>query len=125
VKCSKLYTNIPYKWCKSCQLNYLKGNFINRTSKSEKIDNFIQKMQLKINETSDIVFEWIPYNQFNKIKRINKYNFDAVYSAKWKDGPLYWNKVNGEYRRDPDKTVVLKCLYNSQNIIDYSLNTKV
>src|SRR5437763_1248360 len=32
-------------------------------------------MQLKINDYSDIVFEWIPYNQFSKIKETGKNNF--------------------------------------------------
>src|SRR2546430_8380020 len=91
IKCNKMYTNVDYKWCKQCQINYLRKNFINWTSGNEEIDSFIQKMQLEINISSDTVFEWIPYNQFNDIKEIDKDNFSTVSSAKWKDGPLYWN----------------------------------
>ncbi|GBC28024.2 kinase-like domain-containing protein [Rhizophagus irregularis DAOM 181602=DAOM 197198] len=42
------------------------------TSGNGKIDYFIQEMQLKINGHGydDIVFEWIPYSQFNDIKEI-------------------------------------------------------
>ncbi len=36
-------------WCKPCQMNYLKENFTNNwTSGNERIDNFIQEMQLKV-----------------------------------------------------------------------------
>jgi hypothetical protein len=66
-KCGKIYTNMEYKWCNLCHLNYLKENFTSRTSKNEEIDNYIQEMQLKINNPCTIVFEWIPYDQFNEI----------------------------------------------------------
>ena len=91
ITCDTIYTNTQYKWCKPCQVKYLKENFINWTSKNEKIDNFIQEMQLKIDYYKDIVIEWIPYNQFNNIKEIVKYDLATVSSAQWKDGPLYWN----------------------------------
>src|SRR5438046_1211944 len=37
-------------------------------SGNKKIDVLIQEMQSKINDKSDVVFEWIPYNQFDYIK---------------------------------------------------------
>jgi hypothetical protein len=114
------YTNEKYKWCKSCQINYLKENFTNWSSKNKQIDDLIQEVQLKINNHRNIIFEWIPYNQFDVIKEIGKGGFAKVYSAKWRDGPLYWNKT--EYTRDLNKTVALKCLNNSQNISDIFLN---
>ena len=49
-------------------------------------------MQLEINEWDDIVVEWIPYNQFTDIKEIRKGDFETVYSAIWKDGPLHYYK---------------------------------
>src|SRR5688572_5312405 len=85
------------------------------TSGNEKIDKLIQKMHLKINYYSDIVFEWIPYNQFDNIEEVNKSDFATVYSAIWKDGSLYYG-YNKEYIRKSDKKVALKCLHNSQNI---------
>jgi hypothetical protein len=45
----------------------------------EKIDNFIKEMQLNIDDYNDIVFEWIPYNQFNGIEEIAKDNSIKVY----------------------------------------------
>ena len=122
-KCGEEYTSIEYGWCKPCQIDNLKGNFTNWTSGNEKIDNFIQEMQLKIDKRSDIVFEWIPYNQFSDIKEMDRGDFATVYSAIWKDGPLYYyseeyirNTYNANYK------VALKCLHNSQNITNESLN---
>src|SRR5436189_5880380 len=104
-KCGKPYINIWYKWCKPCQINHLKENFTNWTSGNEKIDNFIQKIQLKIDNCYDIVFEWIPYNNFDDISEINKYDFYTIYSAIWKDGPLWWCCYDENYRRDCKKMV--------------------
>src|ERR1051325_5639829 len=74
-------------WCKPCQVDNFKK--ISRwTSGNEKIDDFIQEMQLKIDSPWDIVFEWIPYNQFSDIKEISRDDFATIYSAIWKDGPL-------------------------------------
>jgi hypothetical protein len=50
------------------EINYLKNDFTNWTSENEKIDNLIQGMRLRIDYPSDIVFEWIPYDQFIDIK---------------------------------------------------------
>src|SRR5438876_8910662 len=84
--CGKQYRNKYNKWCNPYQLNCLKNNFTNWTSRNEKIDDFIQKKQLKINEFNDIVFGWIPYDQFSNIKKLGKSGL--VYSAEWK-GDLY------------------------------------
>src|SRR5436190_214514 len=70
---------------------------------------------IKIDRPWDIVFEWIPYNQFNDIKEIGRGGF-VIYSAIWKNGPL------DEYPRRSYHSVVLKCLHNSQNITNEFLN---
>ncbi|CAB5329688.1 unnamed protein product [Rhizophagus irregularis] len=94
----------------------------NWTSGNDKIDNFIQEMQLKPNH-SDIVFEWIPYNQLYDIKETGKDSFMTVYSAIWKDGPLYYNYRNKDhYIRNSNIKVALKCLHNSHNPIDSLMN---
>ena len=92
------------------------------TSGNKKIDNLIQEMQFKINNKNDMIFEWIPYNQFNYIKEIGNGGFATVYSAVWKDGPLYYDNYNKEYLRRLNKKVALKCLHNSQNITNEFLN---
>src|SRR3954447_26574984 len=110
------YTDSFEKWCKPCQINFLKGNFANWTSGNKKIDGFIQEMQLKIDKYNDIVFEWMPYDQFSSIKEIGRGGFATVYSAIWKDGPLKYEYHNREYTRQSNYKVALKCLHNSQNI---------
>ena len=97
------------------------------SSGGKKVDDLIQEMQLKIKNMEDIIFEWIPYNQFNNIEEISKGDFATVYSATWKDGPLLYNIYNYSYQymkyiRKPDKKVTLKCLHNSQNITNDFLN---
>ncbi|GBC09382.1 hypothetical protein RclHR1_08810001 [Rhizophagus clarus] len=97
-------------------------NLTNWTSGNEKVDNFIWKMQLKINNPWNTIFEWIPYNQLFKVKEENKNNFITVYSAIWKNGPLYYSTVENKYTRDSNKKVALKCLHNSQNYVDIVIN---
>ncbi|GBB97009.1 hypothetical protein RclHR1_00290007 [Rhizophagus clarus] len=117
VGCGKLYTHGYEKWCKQCQVNNFKKRFSNWTSGNEKIDEFIQVMQLNINNYKDIIFEWIPYNQFRIIKEIGKCDFATIYSAEWKDGHLFWYKLNKEYTRNSYERVVLECLHTSHNNI--------
>ena len=97
----------------------VQNNFTWPNSGNEKIDDFIQEMQLK---PSDYVFEWIPYNQFNQIKEIRKNDFITIYSTIWKDGPLYYNYQYKKYTRDSNNEVALKCLHNSQNLIEFLIN---
>jgi ribosomal protein L37AE/L43A len=123
-KCGKEYTNIYYKWCKPCSINYFKNSFTNWTSGNEIIDDFIQKMQLKIDEYKDITLEWIPYNQFVDVKEIEKddNNTASIYLALWNDGFLCFNYDKKEWIRKPNIKVTLKYLNNSQNIIDELLS---
>ena len=106
--CNEIYTDINHKWCKPCQINNLK------TSGNEKIDKFIQEIQMKFDLNNDIVIELISYNQFNDIKEISKDDLTTIHLAKWKDGPLCYDVNKREYRRVPNETVVLKFLDNSQ-----------
>uniref|UniRef100_U9U3M6 Uncharacterized protein n=1 Tax=Rhizophagus irregularis (strain DAOM 181602 / DAOM 197198 / MUCL 43194) TaxID=747089 RepID=U9U3M6_RHIID len=118
-KCGEEYTSTYINWCRSCQINYLKNNFTNWTSGNEKIDDFIRKKQLKFDLYYTII-EWIPYNQFIDIKKIEK-NVDnavTIYSALWNNGSLHYDINKKELTRRPDINVVLKCLNNSQNVIN-------
>ncbi|GES81575.1 kinase-like domain-containing protein [Rhizophagus clarus] len=117
--CGKKYTHMNYKWCKQCSIitiNFFKSN-------NEKIDDLVQEMRSNINSCFNIVFEWIPYNQFNYIsKEIGKGGFATVYSAIWKDGPLKYDVDKKMYTRISNKKIALKCLDNSQNQTDNFLN---
>ncbi|RIA96795.1 kinase-like domain-containing protein [Glomus cerebriforme] len=119
-ECNDKYIDDFYKWCKSCKINDLKNNFLS-WSGDERIDNFIQEIQSKINTPNDIVFEWIPYDQFDNLKVIGQGGFAIVYSAIWKDGPIKCDFVTDKgwtWIRNSGEKVALKCLYNSQNISD-------
>ncbi|CAB5396340.1 unnamed protein product [Rhizophagus irregularis] len=96
----------------------------NWTSGNEKIDDHIHKRQLKIKDYNDVVYEWIPYNQFNKIEKLTRENGSiTVYSAMWKNGPLYKKySLSEDYARDSNKKVVLKCLHNLQDPIEFVIN---
>ena len=91
-------------------------------SGNKKVDNLIQEMQLKIKNKNDIVFEWISYNQFDNIEKINKGDYATIYSAIWNNGPLNYDDDKKEYIRKSDKKVTLKCLHDSQNITNELLN---
>ncbi|UZO07212.1 uncharacterized protein OCT59_027505 [Rhizophagus irregularis] len=75
-KCGNKYDTY-YKWCKPCIINYLKDNFTNWTSGNEKIDNFIQEVQLKSDKYSKL-FEWIPYVGFTDINEIRKGKYICI-----------------------------------------------
>jgi hypothetical protein len=84
------------------------------------IDEFIQKMQLKIGDT---LFEWIPYYQLSEIKETDKNGSIIVYSAIWKNGPIYKkNKWSENYTRDSNKEVILKRLHNLKDSIESVIN---
>ena len=77
-------------------------------------------MQLKIDNYLDIIVEWIPYNQFDNIKEINKDDFSTIFSAIWKDGPLKYSDKKLKRWSSTYKQVALKCY--SQNITDEFFN---
>jgi len=92
-------------------------------SGNEKIDNLIQEMQLKIDSYNDIIFEWIPYDQFIDMKKIGEGGFAEVYSAIWKVGPLNYDNSKNEYTRNQqNKKIALKHLCKPRNITEESLN---
>jgi hypothetical protein len=117
-ECGEQYTNdlnAEYEWCKPCQTK----QFEKFTSENEKINDLIQEMRSKINDPNDILFEWIPYDQFDNIKEIGKSDFVTVNSAIWKDGPFHYSYFKKELIRVSNKKIALKCLHNkSQNIIN-------
>jgi hypothetical protein len=125
-KCGKQYEEMVYEWCKSCQINDLKDNFTNWTSENEQIDYFIQEIQLRIVHSLNIIFEWIPYDQFYDIKKTGMADLiklhidmdivdlrldpDINELAIWRDGPLIYDKYKKELIRKPNKKVALKYL---------------
>jgi hypothetical protein len=104
-KCGNKHDSRYEEWCKPCQINQLKNDL---SSGNVKIDNFIQE-KLKLN----IAFEWIPYNEFIKIKEIDRETGFAT--AILKDGPLTYISKKGMVRKSYIK-VGLRYLHNSPDI---------
>ncbi|GET03124.1 kinase-like domain-containing protein [Rhizophagus clarus] len=112
--CGKKYNEFENhsKNCMSCRAN----------QENEKINDLIQEMKLNIDYNANhilhnyIIFEWVPYDQFDDIKKIGQGGFSTVYSAIWKDGFLYFQGYTST--RIQDTRVALKCLHNSQNCLD-------
>jgi hypothetical protein len=118
VNCSNMYDNTQYKWCKRCQIEYFEKNFV--SSRNDEIDYLIQEMQLRINDYRDIVFEWIPYNQFDQFNDIKEVGMGLVnlYSAVWKDGPLKYDIDAKRYERCPNQLFALKYFNTTENMIN-------
>ncbi|GET02073.1 kinase-like domain-containing protein [Rhizophagus clarus] len=143
LKCGKLYTNIQHKWCKSCRINDLEKNFANWTSGNENNIVVVNKSSftivysaiwndgpiyynqdertslnklvalISLNNSQNITDEFL--NKFNSIKEEGKSSFATMYSAIWKDGPMFYNQNE---RKNLNKKVALMSLSNSQNIVD-------
>jgi hypothetical protein len=92
------------------------------TSENKEIDDFVQEMQLKMEDCYDTVFEWIPYDQFGNIKKTGNNGLMTAYTAIWKNGPLLYNYYYDGYIRNSNKEVALKCLHNLQNPIEFLIN---
>jgi hypothetical protein len=118
LKCGNKYEEYS-NYCRSCLVSYIENDFSNWTSGNEKIDDFIQKIQLKISNKNDTIFGWIPYNKFIDINEIGKSGFAT---AIWKDGPLYYSYINKKFKKKFSEKVLLKYLYNSQNINNKFIN---
>jgi hypothetical protein len=86
---------------------------MNQTSGNVKIDNFIQEKQLEL-KNNDVIFEWIPYDKFIKIKEIGKESGFAT--AILKDGPLNFISKKRMTRKSYIN-VGLRYLHNSPDII--------
>src|ERR1051325_3275303 len=113
-KCGKQYTNIKDKWCQLCQTDDLEIGFTNWTSGNEQIDELIREVRLKVSKSSDVIFEWIPYNQFDDIKKVGEGGFAKVYSAMWRQKILIAeSEEHIQVFEEKKVKVALKCLFNS------------
>ncbi|CAB5379105.1 unnamed protein product [Rhizophagus irregularis] len=102
-------------------MEFLRKNFANWTSGNEIIDNFIQEKQSYYVTSSyerNVVFEWIPYDKFIEIEKIEGSDFAT---AIWKDGSLSYDDKE-EWIRISYEEVILRILYVSENITDEFIN---
>ena len=97
-------------------------NFDKWTSKNEFIDKFIQETQLNAKHVFQIL-EWIPYNQFENVKFLDKGGFSTIYRAIWLDGPIKkWDNDKKRCIRHDNQIVAIKSLNESSNLSDGFLN---
>ena len=62
---------ISFGWCKECETNSMKENFLYWTSENKEIDELIRHTQLNASQTCDYL-EWIPFEKFEMVKYIDK-----------------------------------------------------
>jgi hypothetical protein len=91
-------------------IKYLEST--NWTSGNKVIDSFIQEKQS--DTSNNIIFEWISFYQFKFIVKEG----NGFATAIWMGGPLYYNFKSKEWERRSNKKVILKYLFNPQNIFD-------
>jgi hypothetical protein len=110
-------------WCQLCNSKRFQQNFKNWTSGNNEVDKFIQNVQLKAKINNENL-EWIQYDRFENVEYLAKGGFGIIYKAIWKDGYIKrWDPENNQWERSKyfgedyeNFPVVLKCLYNSQDI---------
>ncbi|CAB5301022.1 unnamed protein product [Rhizophagus irregularis] len=113
---------ISFGWCKDCETNSMKENFLYWTSENKVIDELIRHTQLNASQTCDYL-EWIPFEKFEMVKYIGSGGFGSVYSALWMEGPRWnWDDGAQEWARAGPMTVALKRLENSQKISSSFIN---
>ncbi|EXX68697.1 uncharacterized protein OCT59_008950 [Rhizophagus irregularis] len=113
---------ISFGWCKDCETNSMKQNFLYWTSENKEIDELIRHTQLNASQTCDYL-EWIPFEKFEMVKYIGSGGFGSVYSALWMEGPRWnWDDGAQEWARAGPMTVALKRLDNSQKISSSFIN---
>ncbi|RIA95402.1 kinase-like domain-containing protein [Glomus cerebriforme] len=116
-----------YNWCKYCNSEYLKENFMNWTSGIIELDTFIQVAQLKaINARS--VLEWIEYQEFKNVKHLADGGNSSVFTAYWPRGPIQaWDTTINDWERGWQQQmnsdiIILKRINNSNNVTSDFLN---
>ncbi|PKC67531.1 kinase-like protein [Rhizophagus irregularis] len=119
-ECNK--PRISFGWCKKCEANSMKENFLYWTSGNKEIDELIQYTQLNATQACDYL-EWIPFEKFELVKYVGKGGFSSVYSALWMEGPRWiWDDGAQEWTRAGPMNVALKRLDNSRNISSSYIN---
>ncbi|RHZ75201.1 hypothetical protein Glove_217g110 [Diversispora epigaea] len=83
------------------------------------IDNFIKGTQSSKNRIRDPFLEWVPFKEFNGVKKIGQGGFSQIFKATWEisKGISYRGNVMRSKRK-----IALKVLNNSQNVDTEFLN---
>ena len=64
----------------------------------------------------DYILEWIPFEQFEEVKKLTEGGFSSIYTATWTRGTIDdYNENKKEFSYFGSQRVVLKSLNNSSN----------
>ena len=108
-------TRYSEKYCENCIFLHLQELFNIWTSGNIIIDNFIQKCQ-KLSSLSTQIMEWIPFDQFKKVKYLTKGGFGTIYTATWTRGYICdYEENKKEFIYFGPQLVVLKLLNDSND----------
>src|SRR6185369_8244626 len=98
-----------------CLSLHLQSLFDTWTSGNEIIDNFIHQCQ-QLSSLTRCILEWIPFDQFIKVKKLTEGGFSSIYTATWTRGNICdYDENTKEFTRPGNLLVVLKSLNNSSN----------
>ena len=74
-------------FCERCISLRLQSLFNTWTSGNKIIDDFIHKCQL-LSSLPTCILEWIPFDQFKKVKKLTEGGFSSIYTATWTRGTI-------------------------------------
>ncbi len=102
-------------------LKYITGQLLYKSG-NKVVDDVVRNTQINCNLNFNMM-EFVPYNQFEKIKLIAKVELCKIYKATWINGPiLSWNNKELKFRRGSFTDVALQKLKNSKDITFRGLN---
>jgi len=112
-ECDKCQTTrYSDRFCERCISLHLQSLFNTWTSGNEIIDNFIHQCQIQSSLPNNIL-EWIPFDQFENVKKLTEGGFSTIYTAIWTKGNIIdYNEKKKEFNYFGAFEVVLKCLNN-------------
>ncbi|RHZ61688.1 hypothetical protein Glove_346g183 [Diversispora epigaea] len=84
------------------------------------IDNFIRETQSLNMRKDDIFLQWVPFKEFEDVKKIGQGGFSQIFKATWKIFEGISDK--GTVRRSSEQEIVLKVLNNSHDVDAEFLN---
>ncbi|CAI2171953.1 15327_t:CDS:2 [Funneliformis geosporum] len=102
-------------WCKKCTMKSV-------NSGHRGLDKLILRTQKKSTSWTDPFLEWIPFEHFRDVCKIDEGGFGIVYRATWTQGSRQERsrdgKIKSQRTRTGPITVTLKCIKNSQEMSD-------
>src|SRR5438270_12856394 len=115
-KCNKCkMTRYSDKFCEQCISLHLQCLFDTWTSGNKIIDDFIHQCQI-LSSLPTQILEWIPFDQFENVKKLTEGGFSSIYTATWTRGSIDdYDENKKEFIYYGTDDVVLKSLNNSNN----------